>query len=361
MQIRTSWIVAGLSQCQLVLACAAAPPPAVEPESTGEVVAATPPPAAPPASAAAAPPAAPSAAEQKRADEQKLLAQDFAKLESDQQAELSRLTPELRQNARALVDKPYPSLKAALSAMLASPHRKPGNAERDADRHPKEMLELFGLKANQTVLEVGPGEGWYTEVLAPLLAKSGKLYVTQTDPNGPRDQRSTFYGLRTKSFLEKLPEAYGKVEPALVDAKLPKLALDGKLDMVLVFRGLHGMNNNQLLGTWLGELHRALKPQGILGIEQHRAAVGQNPNEASKRGYLPEAFVIEQVEAAGFKLVAKSELNANPKDTKDYPEGVWSLPPTLREGEKNRDKYLAIGESDRMTLKFVKVDAPKAK
>jgi len=103
------------------------------------------------------------------------------------------------------------------------------------------------------------------------------------------------------------------------------------------------------------------QPDGLLGIEQHRAAPGQNPTESSKRGYLPEAFVIEQVEAAGFKLAGKSELNANPKDTKDYPEGVWSLPPTLREGEKNRDKYLAIGESDRMTLKFVKVTRPSQK
>jgi predicted methyltransferase len=98
-----------------------------------------------------------------------------------------------------------------------------------------------------------------------------------------------------------------------------------------------------------------------LGIEQLRAAAGTNPDEQSKRGYLPEAFLIEQVEAAGFKLQAKSEINANPKDTKDYPEGVWSLPPTLREGDKNRDKYLAIGETDRMTLKFVKVDAPAKK
>jgi predicted methyltransferase len=163
--------------------------------------------------------------------------------------------------------------------------------------------------------------------------------------------------------LEKLPEVYGKVVPVLVDSKAPKLGLDGKMDAVMLFRGAHGMHNNKMLGVWLAEINRALKPKGILGIEQHRAAPGQNPDEASKRGYLPEAFVIEQVEAAGFKLAARSEVNANPKDTKDYPEGVWSLPPTLREGEKNKDKYLAIGESDRMTLKFVKVKdlAPAAK
>jgi predicted methyltransferase len=223
------------------------------------------------------------------------------------------------------------------------------------------MLELFGLKPTQTVLELAPGEGWYTELLAPVLAKSGKLYVTQTDPNGPKDQRPTLYGLRTKYFLEKLPEVYGKVEPVVLDPKSPKLGLDGKLDLVVLFRGAHGMHNNKVLGAWLAEIHRALKPQGALGVEQHRAAAGQNPDETSKRGYLPEAFVIERVEAAGFKLAAKSEMNANPKDTKDYPEGVWSLPPTLREGDKNKERYLAIGESDRMTLKFVKVAEPASK
>lgn len=358
MRLRSTWVIAGLSQ---IAASCAAPPPA-----------AAPPPQAPAASVVAqapAPPtpAAPAPAElspeaKKKAEEQKLLEKDFEKLEAERQAELARLSPELRKSGQALVDKAYPSLRAALTAALASPHRRPPNPERDVDRHPQAMLELFGLKPTQTVLELSPGEGWYTELLAPVLAKSGKLYVTQTDPNGPKDQRSTLYGLRTKYFLEKLPEVYGKVEPVVFDPKSPKLALDGKLDAVVLFRGAHGMHNNKVLGVWLAEIHRSLKPKGVLGIEQHRAAVGQNPDETGKRGYLPEAFVIAQVEAAGFKLSAKSEMNANPKDTKDYPEGVWSLPPTLREGEKNKDKYMAIGESDRMTLKFVKVaEVAKAK
>ena len=119
------------------------------------------------------------------------------------------------------------------------------------------------------------------------------------------------------------------------------------------------MHNNKQLDTWLGELHRALRPKGVLAVEQHRAKPDASPDESSKKGYLPEKWVIEKVEGAGFKLAAKSELNANPKDTKDHPEGVWSLPPTLRQGDKDRDKYVAIGESDRMTLKFVKVAAPK--
>ena len=347
-----SWVLVALSQ--VLPSCASPPPPAEAPPGpapAASVVAVSPvvpPPAAPPP---------PTPEEQKKAAEQKLLEKDYEKLEADRQAELSRITPEIRKSGQALVEKSYPSLRAALTATLASPHRKPPNPERDADRHPLPMLELFGLKPTHTVLELAPGEGWYTELLAPVLAKSGKLYVTQTDPNGPKDQRSTLYGLRTKYFLEKLPEAYGKVEPVLFDPKAPRLGLDGKLDVVVLFRGAHGMHNSKVLGMWLAEIHRALKPKGILGIEQHRAAAGQNPDETSKRGYLPEAFVVEQVEAAGFKLAAKSEMNANPKDTKDYPEGVWSLPPTLREGDKNKAKYEAIGESDRMTLKFVKVAA----
>jgi predicted methyltransferase len=358
MRIRSCWFIAGLSQ--VVSACGGSAPPATEPSYSapaGEVVAATPPPA-PPAPVVAPTPPAPSPEEQKKAAEREQLEKDYAKLDADQKAELQRLTPELRKSGQALADKSYPSLKAGLTAALASQHRSPSSHERDAARHAPEMLELFGMKPNQSVLEYGPGEGWFTELLAPVLAKSGKLYVTETDPAGPREVRSTYYGLRTKYFLDKLPEVYGKVEPVVIDSKAPKLSLDGKLDLVLVFRSLHGMYNNKQLGPWLAEFHRALKPKGVLGIEQHRAAAGQNPDEASKHGYLPEAWVIEQVEAAGFKLATKSELNANPKDTKDYKEGVWSLPPTLREGAANRERYVAIGESDRMTLKFVKVDLP---
>lgn len=317
---------------------------------------------APPAQAApakAAPAKAPplTAEEQKAAAEKEKLARDFATLEEDHKSELNRLTPELRASLKPLAEKTYPSTRAALKAALAGAQRKPGHAARDAQRHPRETLEFFGLKPNQNVLEVGPGEGWYTELLAPTLAKNGKLFVTQFDPNGSKDQRPTLYGLRTKYFLEELPEVYRKVEPVVVDMAAPKFSLDGKLDSVLLIRGAHGLVNNKLLTPWLAEFHRALKARGILGIEQHRAAAGKSADETSQHGYLPEAFVIEQVEAAGFKLAAKSEINANPKDTKNYPEGVWSLPPTLREGEKDRDKYMGIGESDRMTLRFVKVEA----
>jgi predicted methyltransferase len=128
----------------------------------------------------------------------------------------------------------------------------------------------------------------------------------------------------------------------------------------MVFRGMHGWNNNGTTAVWLAQIHKALKPSGVLAIEQHRAKPDADVAAASKNGYLPEKFVIEQVEQAGFKLAGKSEVNANPRDTTDHPHGVWSLPPSLRGGDVDRDKYTAIGESDRMTLKFKKAKAKPA-
>ena len=341
----------------VAVACGGAPEPVSPPP---------PPPPAPVAPAAPAPTPEPVAVapqptpeELKKEKDRKELEADRQKLTADNAAELARLTPELRTQAKTLAEKSYGTARSALTAALASQHRKPGNAERDASRHPLETLEFFGLKPSSVVLESGPGEGWYTELLAPVLAKKGKLYVTMTDPNGPKEERNSYYGERTKLFLGRLPEAYGKVEPITIDPKAPKLGLESKLDLVILMRGAHGMYNNKTLDLYLAEYHRALKPNGVLGIEQHRAAPNANPDESSKQGYLPEAFLIQKVEGAGFKLAAKSEINANPKDTKDYPEGVWALPPTLRLGDKDREKYVAIGESDRMTLRFVKVAAKK--
>jgi predicted methyltransferase len=350
----SSLLVLGLWGGMNLVGCArpAEPPP-------GPPVAPLPPPAT---TAAPAPALArePTEEEKKKAAQLQALEQDKAEFRAEQQAELTRFTPELKQQARVLADTAYTSVRTALRAVLKSPHRKPGNPERDKYRHPQETLEFFGLKLTQTVLEYGPGEGWYTEVLAPVLAKQGKLIVTSPDPNGPPDQAATFYGERTKLFLERSPELYGKVERVIIDPKAPNLTAEGTVDLVLVNRALHGMYNNKTIDAWLAEFHGALKPNGVLGIEQHRAAPGKSPDETSKQGYLAEAWVIEKVSSAGFKLLGKSEINANPKDTKDHPEGVWTLPPTLRLGQKDRDKYVAIGETDRMTLKFAKVAKPAA-
>lgn len=348
--------VSGLVGCGPSTPPAEEPPPPPPPASAP--VAVTPP---PPEPVKPVEPPPPTPEEKKKAEDAKQLADDRAAMEVDTKAENERWTPELHAAAKALASAKYPNMKAALAAILASKHRKPGAAERDKYRHPKETLEAWGITPSSTVLEIGPGEGWFTEILAPALATRGKLMVTTGDPAGPADQRSTFYAERLKRFLDRSPELYGKVDRVLFDAKAPKLGLDGKVDVVLLSRALHGLHRDKLMTGVLAEVHKALKPGGILAIEQHRAKADANPDDAAKKGYLPEAWLIQQIEAAGFKLASKSEVNANPKDTKDYEDGVWALPPTLRQKDKDRAKYVEIGESDRMTLKFTRVEAPGEK
>jgi predicted methyltransferase len=357
-----AWFLFAAVATEVACTQTAEPPPVVPaPTAAPASTAASAPPVAPaPPAPAVVPPATELGPEDRQhAKEQSELAADWAKLDAADRAETARLTPEIHAATKALVEKNYPNVDVALTAVLASKHRKPGDPERDVFRHPRETLELFGLKQNQTVLEYGPGEGWYTELLAPLLEKKGKLVITTSDANGSKNERSTLNGERMRRFLAGLPEAYGKVQSIIVDSKAPNLGPDASMDLVVFCRGAHGLTNSGSLATYLAEFHRVLKPNGVLGIEQHRAAANADPLASSKNGYLPEAWLTAQVEAAGFRLAGKSEVNANPKDTKDYPEGVWTLPPTLRLGEKDRDKYLAIGESDRMTLKFVKVAAAK--
>jgi predicted methyltransferase len=368
---RKPYLLAALALLTTPLACGPATPEPADPATDGisapGTAAPTPSPTGngAPGTADTAAPKEPTPEEKKKAEDDKKkaeaareLAEDRAKWEAEAKTEDARWTPELRAAAKKLAEAKYKTLDEAINAALKGTHRPPKNVERDKYRHPLETLKHFGIKPNMTVLEYGPGEGWYTELLAPLLATQGKLYVTTTDPNGPADQRSTFYGLRLKRFLDRSPELFGKVERITIDSKAPKFGLDGTVDVVLAFRTMHGLHRDKLLGTFLAEAHKALKPNGVLGVEQHRAKPDANPDDAAKKGYLPEAFVIKEVEAAGFKLAGKSEVNANPKDTKDYEAGVWALPPTFENKDKDRDKYAAIGESDRMTLKFVKV-APK--
>ncbi len=303
-------------------------------------------------------------AEEKKAANAKEIATEREKNQADAKAENARWTPELHASAKKLAETKYPTLKAAMDAVLKGNERAPGHAARDKYRHPAETLQAFGITPSMTVLEYGPGEGWYTELLAPTLASKGKLYVTSSDLKGPADSRATLYAERFDLFLAKSPELFGKVERINVDAKSEKidLVVDGKLDAVLVMRGVHGWINDGKVDAWLSAIQAALKPNGILGIEQHRAKPDATDAIATaKNGYVPEAWLVSKFEAAGFKLESKSEINANPKDTKDYADGVWALPPTLRGGANNRDAFLAIGESDRMTLKFVKAATPGQK
>ncbi len=339
----------------LSVACAAgdAPKTPAEVAPTPSTVAAT---GAPPPSATAA---EPTAEEKKRAVTAQKVAAERVKDEAEWQVEMERWTPALHAAATAAAGRVHPSGRAAVEAAVEGPFRRPGDAARDKFRHPVETLGFFGFEPTMTILEVLPRRGWYTQILAPALAKRGKLICTSADPNGPSGQWNTLEAQRFKALLDSSPELYGGVETRLIDTQAPRFGLEASVDMVLVFREVHNMVNDDRFDAWLHEIHGALKPGGILGIVEHRGKPDADPIESSKRGYVVEGWVIERVRAAGFKLAGKSEVNANPKDTKDYPEGVWSLPPSYAEGDVNREKYAAIGESDRMTLKFVKAAPAK--
>ena len=280
------------------------------------------------------------------------------KVEEEAAEEAKRWTPELKQQAVALRDGKYKDEKEALAAILKGAHRAPKAAERDGARHPVETLAFFGIKRTSTVVELGAGGGWYTELLAPLLANKGKLIVVGGDPAGPADKMSTVYGKALDLFLAKSPELFGKVERVAIKMPDLKLGADGTADLVIAIREMHNWQRRKELDTYLKAIHAVLKDGGTFGLVAHRAKEGTKGEDTAETGYLAEAWVIEKVKAAGFELVEKSEINANPKDTKDYKEGVWTLPPNYTLGETDKAKYAAIGESDRMTLRFKKVKQP---
>ncbi|MCR9142924.1 MAG: methyltransferase domain-containing protein [bacterium] len=256
---------------------------------------------------------------------------------------------------QALNITPDMSTDAALQAIIAGDHRTPAYAERDAYRRPYETLKFFGIERDMTVVEIGPGGGWYTEVLAPLLRDSGRLTAAGFDPDSEVEYyRKSAAKLRAK--FDAAPEIYGKVQSSVFARDgSAAFAPDGSADMVLTFRNVHNwMGPDKDAQKVFESFYKALKPGGVLGLVEHRGdpAVPQDPE--AKSGYVNEAYVIKLAEAAGFRLLEKSEINANPKDTRRHPEGVWTLPPALKLGDQDREKYLAIGESDRMTLKFQK-------
>ncbi|HEV2608417.1 MAG TPA: methyltransferase [Xanthomonadaceae bacterium] len=244
---------------------------------------------------------------------------------------------------------------AALDRAIAGPWRNPNNVARDKYRHPRETLSFFGVKANQTVIEITPGAGWYTEILAPMLHDHGHYYGIVNDPASVKaDQRAETEDLNTRleAKLAMHPDQYVLTQLREIDPAVPVLGPPNSVDVVLTFRNVHNwvMDGNQ--AAMFKAMFSVLRPGGVLGVTDHRANPG--PATDGKKGYLTEQQVTDYASAAGFVLDAKSEINANPKDTKDYPKGVWTLPPTLTLGEVDKTKYLAIGESDRMTLRFVK-------
>lgn len=237
-----------------------------------------------------------------------------------------------------------PSL--TLAEAVAGPQRTPAFTARDRYRHPLQGLEFFGLQPDMSVVEIWPSGGWWTEILAPYLRAHGKYYAAI-------EQSSEDATFRDK--LAAGPQYYDRV--VVTRAGPPdhwQIAPPGSVDLVLTFRNVHNWLAGGYEKDMFAAMYRALKPGGVLGLEEHRAAAGTTRADWVKSGYVSEDFVIGLARQAGFQLVAKSEISANPKDTKNYPAGVWTLPPTLTLGQKDRAKYLAIGESDRMTLKFVK-------
>ncbi|MEM9460990.1 MAG: methyltransferase [Myxococcota bacterium] len=268
----------------------------------------------------------------------------------------ARWTPTLRDAITELTDQPFESTEAALTAILASPHRPKGNASRDVYRNPKKTLLFFGLQPTMRVFEYGQGAGWYTEILAPLLARDGTLHLAGYDDSSG-DPQLRYAKLASELFFTAPGNLYDKVVPVLQTSLggPPNLGEPDSLDMLLVFRMMHNFHRFDMWERIMPVAHTALAPGGVLAVIQHRAADDANPDKSAPMGYLPEPWLVKKVESYGFALEARSDVNANPKDTKDYEKGVWTLPPTLQLGATDRDKYLAIGESDRSTLKFVKV------
>jgi predicted methyltransferase len=243
-----------------------------------------------------------------------------------------------------------------LDAILAGSWRSQANKARDQYRHPTETLAFFGVTANQNLIEIWPGGGWYAEILAPLERDGGSYVGIITDPATAGDDKE--YNERNNKKLRELfaanAEVFGKATLLESAVSAPVFGAPGSADVVLTFRNVHNWVMDGTENLMFKAMFDVLKPGGTLGVVDHRAKPDQPAAEMKTSGYLPQDYVIGLATAAGFELAGKSEINANPLDTKDYPGGVWTLPPRLAKGDVDRAKYLAIGESDRMTLRFTK-------
>ena len=248
----------------------------------------------------------------------------------------------------------HETLGSRIADIAEGAHRTDENKARNRYRHPQETLAFFGITDDMTVVEIGPGEGWYTEILAPYVRDKGKFIAAHWDP----ETKIEPLRVGVKAYQDKLvahPEAYDQVEMAVLAYPVDmQFVPPGTIDVVLTFRNIHSWMRRKYADDMFAAMYTALKPGGILGVVEHRGNpdIPQDPKALS--GYVNQDYAIALIEKAGFVLEATSEINANPKDRKNYDIGVWALPPTLRAGEENRDEYVTIGESDRFTLRFIK-------
>jgi predicted methyltransferase len=261
--------------------------------------------------------------------------------------------------AIAMLSAPWAALaegsdEAALRTLVEGAQRSPGNRARDVYRHPLDVLTFFGIADNATVVEILPGaSGYWTEILAPYLKAHGRYVAALSD----KDASSAEVQKDNAGFAAKVaadPADYGKVETSEFHPGAKELAAPGTADFVLTFRNIHNWMAAGTADQSFATFFKALKSGGILGVEEHRGRADQPQDPLAKSGYVRQDYAVSLAEAAGFKFAGASEVNANPKDTKDYPAGVWTLPPTYRLKDQDREKYAAIGESDRFVLKFVK-------
>lgn len=239
----------------------------------------------------------------------------------------------------------------ALVSAVASPARSPTAVARDSARHPVEELTFFGLAPTMTVVELWPGGGYWTDILGPYLAASGHYYIALPAP-GDAEEDAGVKRFRARIAAEK--DRLGTLHETTLGAGHFDIAPPGSADLVLTFRNLHNWMEGGYAEEALAASFKALKPGGILGIEEHRGRNDQPQDPKAKNGYVRQDYTIELAKKAGFEFVASSEVNANPRDTKDWVDGVWTLPPTLSQGQKDRARYVAVGEADNYVLKFRK-------
>jgi predicted methyltransferase len=239
----------------------------------------------------------------------------------------------------------------ALKGAVSNPARSPAAVARDSARHPYEELTFFGIKPDMTVVELWPGGGYWTDILGPYLSAHGHYYVSV---NAPGDAEEDAGVAKFRKHLSAEKARLGTVTETTLGPKNFDIAPAGSADLVLTFRNLHNWMDDGYADKALAASFKALKPGGILGIEEHRGRSDKPQDPKAENGYVRQDYTIELAKKAGFEFVGASEINANPKDTKEWPKGVWTLPPTLAEGDKDRAKYVAIGEADNYVLKFRK-------